>query len=144
MATLARAIAIAAQAHLDQRDKAGAPYILHPIRMMLRMQSETEMIVAVLHDLIEDTDWTLEALRAEGFTEEILSAINCLTRREHETYEAFIERARTNEIARNVKLADLEDNMDLRRISTLAEPDIERLKKYHRSRQILRQTGHDA
>ncbi|HEX6293200.1 MAG TPA: hypothetical protein VFZ66_28720 [Herpetosiphonaceae bacterium] len=137
MATLGRAIAIAAQAHQDQIDKAGAPYMLHPMRMLMRMSTETEMIVAVLHDLVEDTDWTFEQLREEGFAEEVIEALHCLTRQAHETYEAFIERASTNPIARSVKLADLEDNMDLRRIDTVTDKDLERLKKYHRARQFL-------
>lgn len=141
MATLGRAIAIAAQAHQEQRDKAGAPYILHPLRMMAHMSSEPEMIVAVLHDLIEDTEWTLDQLRAEGFSADVLTAIECVTRREDESYAAFVERARGNELARSVKLADLEDNMDLRRIAEVTDKDLERLRKYHRARQALLATS---
>lgn len=141
MATLGRAIAIAAQAHQEQRDKAGAPYILHPLRMMAHMSSEPEMIVAVLHDLIEDTEWTLDQLRAEGFSADVLTAIECVTRREDESYEAFVDRARGNELARKVKLADLEDNMDLRRIAEVTDEDLERLRKYHRARQALLAAG---
>lgn len=137
MATLGRAIAIAAQAHQEQRDKADAPYILHPLRMMAQLRSKPEMIVAVLHDLIEDTPWTLEQLRAEGFSDDVLTAIDCLTRRDDESYEAFIERAGGNTLARRVKLADLEDNMDLRRIAEVTDKDLERLRKYHRARQAL-------
>jgi (p)ppGpp synthase/HD superfamily hydrolase len=137
MATLGRAIAIAAQAHQEQRDKAGAPYILHPLRMMARMSTEAEMIAAVLHDLVEDTEWTIDLLRAEGFGAEVLAAIECLTRRDDESYNEFIERARTNPIACRVKLADLEDNMDLRRIAQVTDRDLERLRKYHRARQLL-------
>lgn len=137
MTTLARAIAIAAQAHQEQHDKAGAPYILHPLRMMAQLHGEAERIVAVLHDLIEDTDWTLDQLRAEGFSDDVLAAIDCLTKRDDESYEAFIERASYNELARQVKLADLEDNMDLRRIAEVTDQDLERLRKYHRARQVL-------
>lgn len=137
MATLARAIAIAAQAHQEQHDKAGAPYILHPLRMMAQLHGEAERTVAVLHDLIEDTDWTLDQLRAEGFSDDVLAAIDCLTKRDDESYEAFIERASYNELARQVKLADLEDNMDLRRIAEVTDQDLERLRKYHRARQVL-------
>jgi (p)ppGpp synthase/HD superfamily hydrolase len=143
MATLGKAIAIAAQAHQDQYDKAGAPYILHPLRMMLRMSSETEMMAAVLHDVVEDTDWTLEQLRQAGFTEEVVQAVECLTHRDHETYNEFVARVRTNVIARKVKLADLEDNMDMRRLGTLTEKDTQRLHKYHRAWLALRQ-GADA
>src|SRR5882762_1765810 len=139
MATLGKAIAIAAQAHQEQRDKAGAPYILHPLRMMLRMSSEIEMMAAILHDVVEDTEWTLDKLRQAGFSEEVVQAVECLTHRTHETYEEFIARVRTNAIASKVKLADLEDNMDMRRLSTLTEKDAERLHKYHRAWLALRQ-----
>ena len=139
MATLGKAIAIAAQAHQEQVDKAGAPYILHPLRMMLRMSSETEMMAAILHDVVEDTDWTLDKLRQAGFSDEVVQAVECLTHRDHETYEEFIVRVRTNAIARKVKLADLEDNMDMRRLSTLTEKDAHRLHKYHQAWLALRQ-----
>ena len=141
MATLGKAIAIAAQAHQEQYDKAGAPYILHPLRMMLRMSSETEMMAAILHDVVEDTAWTLNQLRQAGFAEEIVQAVECLTHRDHETYDEFIARVRTNAIASKVKLADLEDNMDVRRLRTLTEKDAERLHKYHRAWLALRQAG---
>jgi (p)ppGpp synthase/HD superfamily hydrolase len=131
MSTLARAIALASEAHVDQREKSGAPYILHPIRVMLRMSTETEMIVAVLHDVVEDTPWTLEGLRGEGFSEEILAALDCVTRQPNETYAEFVERARDNLVARKVKLADLEDNMDVRRLPTITDKSLERLKRYH-------------
>ena len=144
MATLGKAIAIAAQAHQDQYDKAGAPYILHPLRMMQRMSSETEMIAAILHDVVEDTDWTLDKLRQAGFAAEVVQAVACLTHRDHETYDEFIARVRANAIASKVKLADLEDNMDMRRLCTLTEKDTERLHKYHRAWLGLRQIGDTA
>src|SRR5688572_12689020 len=112
MATLEDAIAIAAQAHRRQKDKAGAAYILHPLRLMMRMKTESEKIAAILHDVVEDTGWTIEMLRDQDFSEEVLEAVECLTKREGESYEEFIERAGTNPVARRVKIADLEDNMD--------------------------------
>jgi (p)ppGpp synthase/HD superfamily hydrolase len=138
---LNKAILIAAQAHLDQKDKMDRPYILHPLRMMLRFQSETEMIVAVLHDVVEDNpDWNFDRLRQEGFSEEIILAVDHLTRREDETYEEFTERAQKNPLARKVKIADLEDNMDIRRYpAELNDKDQERLARYHRA--WLRLTG---
>jgi (p)ppGpp synthase/HD superfamily hydrolase len=139
MATLARAIALAAQAHQEQRDKAGAPYILHPLRMMFQMNTEVEKIVAVLHDVVEDTPWTPQQLREEGFSEEVLTALDGVTARAGESYEAFIERARSNPIARRVKLADLQDNMDTRRMTSLSDRDIERLRKYHHYYHLLRE-----
>lgn len=137
MATLEKAILIAAQAHLGQRDKAGAPYILHPLRMMMRMESEATMIAAILHDVVEDSDWTLEQLRGEGFSEEILQAVDCLTHRDGETYDEFIERARANAIACQVKIADLEDNMNVKRIGEMTPKDLARIEKYHRAWRIL-------
>ena len=144
MATLGKALAIAAQAHQEQYDKAGAPYILHPLRMMLRMSSEAEMMAAVLHDVVEDTGWTLDQLRQAGFAEEVVQAVECLTHRDHETYDEFVARVRTNVIASKVKLADLEDNMDMRRLRTLTEQDTQRLYKYHQAWLTLRQVGDTA
>ncbi len=138
MSTLARAIAIAATAHQEQFDKAGAPYILHPLRMMQQMGTDEEKIVAVLHDVVEDTPWTLEMLRAEGFSETVLAALDGVTGRAGESYEAFIARAQSNPISRNVKLADLQDNMDTRRIRSLTEKDVERVRKYHHYYWLLR------
>jgi (p)ppGpp synthase/HD superfamily hydrolase len=140
MSTLARAIAVAAQAHVDQQDKSGAPYILHPLRMMLRMDTEAEMMVAVLHDVVEDTDWSIDKLRSTGFPEVVLTAVESVTHREGESYDDFVARAAANPIARKVKRADLEDNMDVRRIDDLADRDLERIKKYHRAWRILTNT----
>ncbi len=130
MPTLEDAILLAAEAHRGQTEKAGNPYILHPLRVMFRLESETDRIVGVLHDVIEDTRYTLQDLSAMGYPEPLLQALDCLTRRETETYEEFITRLRVNPVARRVKLADLEDNMDVRRLPALTEKDAERLKKY--------------
>src|SRR5688572_27848665 len=137
MATVEDAVSIAARAHRGQKDKAGAPYLLHPLRMMLRMETEDAMMAAVLHDVVEDTEWTLERLREAGFSDEVLEAVDCLTHRGGESYQQFVERVRTNPIARQVKLADLEDNMNIRRINQLGPNDLERLEKYHRAWRVL-------
>jgi (p)ppGpp synthase/HD superfamily hydrolase len=139
MATLEKAIQIAAQAHEGQKDKSGAPYLLHPLRMMLRMESEAAMIAAVLHDVVEDSDWTLEQLRLEGFSEEVLQAVDCLTSRDGESYDEFIVRVRTSAIARQVKIADLEDNMNVKRIGEMSPKDLARIEKYHRAWRALTQ-----
>jgi (p)ppGpp synthase/HD superfamily hydrolase len=131
-ANLEKAIALAAKAHEGQRDKAGMPYILHPLRLMLKMDSETEMIAAALHDVIEDSETTAGDLADMGFSDEVLKAVDCLTRRENESYDDFIERAKANPISRKVKIADLEDNMDIKRLDSLTEKDAQRLEKYHR------------
>jgi (p)ppGpp synthase/HD superfamily hydrolase len=141
MATVEDAVSIAARAHRGQKDKAGAPYLLHPLRMMLRMDTEAAMMAAVLHDVVEDTEWTLERLREAGFSDEVLEAVDCLTHREGESYQQFVERVRTNPIARQVKIADLEDNMNVRRINQLGPRDLERLEKYHRAWRVLTGEG---
>jgi (p)ppGpp synthase/HD superfamily hydrolase len=138
MGTLDRAILIAAEAHLGQKDKAGEPYVLHPLRVMMRVEGKTARIVAVLHDVVEDSDeWTLDRLRGAGFSEDVVEAVEYLTRREDETYEAFVERAAGNRIARRVKLADLEDNMDVRRLEVFGEKEVARMSRYHAAWQML-------
>jgi (p)ppGpp synthase/HD superfamily hydrolase len=137
MNLLEKAILIAAQAHQGQMDKAGAPYILHPLKVMLKLNSETEMIIGVLHDVVEDSPWTLENLRQEGFPEEILEALDYLTRREREDYQDFIMRVAGNPLARKVKLADLEDNLNILRFETITEKDKARLSRYHQAWAIL-------
>jgi (p)ppGpp synthase/HD superfamily hydrolase len=141
MATVEDAVSIAARAHRGQKDKAGATYLLHPLRMMLRMDTEAAMMAAVLHDVVEDTEWTLERLREAGFSDEVLEAVDCLTHREGESYQQFVERVRTNPIARRIKIADLEDNMNVRRINQLGPSDLERLEKYHRAWRVLTGEG---
>ena len=131
--TLERAIAIAATAHEGQVDKAGAPYVLHPLRMMLAVTTPEARIAAVLHDVVEDTPVTLEQLRAEGFPAAVIEAVEALTKREGEDYEAFIRRVAPNPIAREVKLADLRDNSDLTRIAEPTEKDRARIDKYRRA-----------
>jgi len=101
MPTLERALEIAADAHRGQVDKAGEPYLLHPLRVMLRLAGEQERIVALLHDVVEDAPaWTLDRLRAEGFPEEVVLAVDRLTRREGEPYEALIQRILSLGLAR--------------------------------------------
>jgi (p)ppGpp synthase/HD superfamily hydrolase len=136
---LDKAIRIAAKAHEGQTDKAGLPYILHPLRVMFMRRNETERICAVLHDVIEDSDITIEYLRKEGFSEEALSALDALTKHENETYDDFIGRVIENKTACKVKLADLSDNMDLSRISNATQEDYQRVEKYRKAaEQILK------
>jgi (p)ppGpp synthase/HD superfamily hydrolase len=128
--TLEGAIVLAAQSHRGQVDKAGAPYILHPLRVMLRLKDEAGRIAAVLHDVLEDAGITVEFLREQGYREEVLGALDALTRREGESYADFIERAAGNPLARRVKLADLADNMDASRLPEITPKDQERLARY--------------
>jgi len=138
MPTLEETILLATEAHAGQVDKAGKPYILHPLRLMLSLSDETAQIVALLHDVVEDTPITLDDLRQRGYSEAIITAVDCLTRRDEETYQQFVARAKANPIARWVKLADIEDNMDIRRLQTISEKDTERLQRYRDAWQFLR------
>ena len=131
MSTLERAIEIATQAHQGQFDKAGRDYIGHPLRVMEMGKTKDEKIVGVLHDVIEDTDWTFEKLAEEGFSQEIISALRCVTKlSENENYDDFIDRVKKNPLAVAVKINDLTDNMDIRRLPYLSDKDVKRLKKY--------------
>jgi len=131
MSTLERAIQIATEAHKGQLDKAGRDYIGHPLRVMEMGKTEDEKIVGVLHDVIEDTGWTFEMLEAEGFSREVIEALKCVTKlSENENYDDFIERVRKNPLAVAVKINDLTDNMDIRRLPYLSDKDVKRLKKY--------------
>ena len=143
MVTLEKAIQIAARAHEGQKDKAGSPYILHPLRLMLDMKCESDRIVAVLHDVLEDSPVTADRLRSQGFSDEIIAALECLTRNAGESYRDFIERAKSNPLARRVKIADIEDNMNMCRISNLTDQDLKRLGRYHRAWRTLSDT-HDS
>ena len=131
MSTLQRAIEIATEAHQGQFDKAGRDYIGHPLRVMEMGKTDEEKIVGVLHDVIEDTDWTFEKLSEEGFSQEIISALRCVTKlSENENYDDFIDRVKKNPLAVAVKINDLTDNMDIRRLPYLSDKDVKRLKKY--------------
>jgi (p)ppGpp synthase/HD superfamily hydrolase len=139
--TLEDAIALAARAHRGQRDKSGEPYILHALRVMLRQRDEESRVAAVLHDVVEDTSITLEDLRIAGFSGEVCRAVDCLTRRPEETYEATISRIATNALARRVKIADLEDNMDPARSVNSDRAAAERLSRYQAAWERLRAAG---
>lgn len=131
MSTLERAIEIATEAHKGQVDKAGNEYIGHPLRVMEMGKTLEEKIVGVLHDVVEDTDWTFERLEAEGFAPEVIAALRCVTKTsENENYDDFIGRVKKNPLAVAVKINDLSDNMDIRRLPYLSDKDVKRLKKY--------------
>ncbi|MBC7826491.1 MAG: phosphohydrolase [Chitinophagaceae bacterium] len=135
---LEKAMRIAFEAHKDQKDKYGAPYLGHVTRVMNAGNTDDERIVGVLHDVVEDTDWTFEQLEQEGFSKSIVEAIRCLSKTsDKEDYDDFIERTKTNPLAVKVKLYDLTDNMDLRRMTEVKEKDIERLNKYLKAYRIL-------
>lgn len=128
-----KAILIATKAHSGQIDKGGNPYILHPINVMIKMSNETERIVALLHDVIEDTTMTYEDLRNEGFGDDIIIPLKNLTKKDDETYMEFIKRAKIHPISKNVKMEDVKNNMDITRIKNPTEKDYARIEKYKRA-----------
>lgn len=128
--TLEDAIILAARAHRGQVHETGQPYVFHVFRAMLRLDTDVKKIVAVLHDLVEENGIMLDHLRAKGYSAEIVQALDCLTRREDESYEQFIERVKANPIARQVKIADLEDKVNLLWLPEFTEENLERMKEY--------------
>jgi GTP diphosphokinase / guanosine-3',5'-bis(diphosphate) 3'-diphosphatase len=137
MSTLDRAIEIAIKAHAGQVDKGGEPYILHPLRVMLRMRTEDERIVAVLHDVVEDSATSFEDLRAEGFSGAVIEALDALTKRPGEGRVDAAKRAARIPLARAVKLADNAENSDLSRIASPTQKDFDRLEEYRKVRELL-------
>ena len=125
------AIVLASQTHMGQKDKGGSVYILHPLRVMMQMENEDEKIVAVLHDVVEDSSLTFDDLKNQGFSNDIIDALKCLTKEKGEAYEDFIERVSQNRLATKVKIADIKDNIDVTRLKTINEKDLERIQKYH-------------
>ena len=138
MSTLEKARAIAAEAHAGVLDKGGSPYVLHPLRVMLQMETPVGQIAAVLHDVVEDTAVTLQDLKAAGFPSEVIEAVDALTKRDGERRLDAAARARANPIARAVKLADVADNMNLDRIAQPTEKDFGRLREYQQVLEYLR------
>ncbi len=135
MSMLGTAIRIAASVHEKQTDRGGNAYLLHPIRIMLRLRTNDEelMAMAILHDVVEDSTWTLEALRQEGMSDRVLEALECLTHPNDEPYEEYIKRVATNVDAIKIKLEDLRDNSDITRLKGLRKKDFERIEKYHKA-----------
>ena len=137
MSTLERAIAVATKAHEGQFDKGGAAYILHPLRVMMRVSTPEQRIVAVLHDVLEDTPTTLADLVRAGFNLKILAALLALSRKRDESYEDFVVRVGDDPLARIVKLADLADNSDMARLAMPGPADMARLARYHQASAYL-------
>lgn len=133
-----KALQIAKLAHAGQMDKGGNPYFLHPLAVSEKVETEDEKIVALLHDVIEDTDITLDYLLEQGFSEEILAAVNRLTKREGVSYEEYIDAVRKNPLALKVKIADMMHNSDLSRIPNPTEKDLKRIEKYKEKITLLK------
>lgn len=138
---LGRAISIASLSFSEKVDRGGQPYILHCLRVMNKMSKHDEELrcAAVLHDLIEDTDWTLEDLRQSAFSDRVVTAVKLLTKTNDVDYDTYIHRISQNINATLIKLADIEDNSDVTRLKGLRDKDFERMKKYHRSYLVLKE-----
>lgn len=132
-----KAITVAYNAHQGQLDRAGLPYILHPLHVAEQMKDEDTCVVALLHDVIEDTDLTLENLREYGFTEAQIEGVRVMTREEDEDYFEYIRSVKTNPLALAVKLEDLKHNSDVTRIIEITDKDLQRIEKYKKAMEIL-------
>lgn len=130
MPTLEDAIALALDAHRGQADRLGEPYILHVLRVLSRVESDTLRIVAALHDVVEKTGVTLDDLRSRGYEPAIVEAVDALSRRDGESYAEHVQRIQPNPLAVPVKLADLQDHLDFHHWPLLSADDLERLQNY--------------
>lgn len=136
---LEKALGIALIAHAGQKDKAGAPYILHPLRLMMAAADPDAQVTALLHDVLEDSELSEEDLLQAGIPEHICAAVATLTRQLDETYEEFIERIAADDLARAVKILDIQDNLNLQRLKSVKKADLMRVNDYHRALQFLLQ-----
>ena len=137
MNLIEKSLEIALQAYSGKTDKAGRPYILHPLRLMAKMETDDERSVALLHDVIEDSEFTAIPLREAGIPLRIVVAVQCLTKLDGESYEQFIQRVLTNKLAVKIKMADIQDNLDVLRLDKLTDDDLERVRKYHAAWKVL-------
>jgi len=133
MNIIEKSLEIALKAYAGQTDKAGKTYILHPLRLMSKMETDEEMSVALLHDVIEDSNITVDDLLANGIPSTVVNAVQCLTKNKGENYEAFIIRVLENKLATKIKKVDIEDNINILRLNTVGEKDLERIAKYHKA-----------
>ena len=134
---LDKAAQICVSKHAGQRDKMGCAYFQHPMRVAMRCRTDEEKMVALLHDTIEDTDVTAEYLLSEGFPQSVVDGVLSVTKREGESYEDFVARAKLNPLGRVVKLHDLEDNLDVMRLNEVTPDMAARFTKYLAARQFL-------
>ena len=133
-----KALKLCFEAHKNQVDKSGMPYVFHPFHVAEQMTDEATTIVALLHDVVEDTDYTLEDLAAEGFGKDLLEAVALMTHEDDVPYLDYVAKLKDNPIARAVKLADLAHNSDLSRIGEVDEETRERLEKYQKAIALLK------
>lgn len=141
MDIIEKSLEIALKAYAGQKDKAGKTYILHPLRLMAKMDTEMEMAVALLHDVIEDSEYTAEDLINNKIPADVVEAVQCLTKANGESYDEFIKRVTNNKLALKVKKADIEDNINVLRLNTLSNKDLERIAKYHKAWSFLNENS---
>lgn len=132
-----KALKLCFNAHKDQLDKSGVPYVFHPFHLADKMNDENTTIVALLHDIVEDTDYTLKDLREMGFNEEVLGAIELMTHGDDVPYMDYVAKIKENPIAKKVKLADLRHNSDITRLDTITQKDLDRAEKYKKAILLL-------
>lgn len=132
-----KALKLCFNAHKDQLDKSGLPYVFHPFHLADQMNDENTTIVALLHDIVEDTDYTLKDLREMGFNEEVLGAIELMTHGDDVPYMDYVAKIKENPIAKKVKLADLRHNSDITRLDTITQKDLDRAEKYKKAILLL-------
>ena len=132
-----KAYELAKKAHLGQVDKAGEAYIKHPEKVASFVKTDEEKAVAYLHDIIEDTELTLEDLGEYGFSKEVIEAVDIITKKRGEDYQSYLNSVKKNKLARAVKLADLRHNSDLTRLAKVTEKDIKRKEKYQKAIDFL-------
>ena len=132
-----KALKLCFEAHKDQLDNSGMPYVFHPFHLAEQMESEECTVVALLHDVVEDTDLTIEDLKAMGFSNEVTDAITLMTHEEGVEYMDYVKEIKNNEIARKVKLVDLKHNSDLSRLDIVDENALKRREKYLKAMALL-------
>lgn len=134
-----KALKLCFEAHKDQVDKSGLPYVYHPFHLAEQMETEDTVIVALLHDVVEDTEYTLDDIRAMGFPERIVEALSYMTHDDAVPYLDYVAKIKENPIATAVKLADLKHNSDLTRLDAVDEKALERVEKYREAIKLLTQ-----
>ena len=134
-----KALSLCFEAHKDQVDKSGLPYVFHPFHLAMEMTDELSTVVALLHDVVEDTDYTLQDLEDMGFPPAVLDAIDLMTHREGVPYMEYVAAIQTNPLARIVKMADLRHNSNITRVDNPTEKDYARVEKYRQAMALLEQ-----
>ena len=133
MNIIEKSLEIALKAYLGQKDKAGETYILHPLRIMAKMQTDEERSAALLHDVIEDSDYSAEDLLSEGIPTNVVEAVELLSKQDGDSYEEFVDRVLANPLAAKIKKADIEDNINILRLNSVTDKDLKRIAKYHKA-----------